>query len=239
MPKKVDNDLLLRLSKDLKKASKLLNRVEARFLVDMYYGIQKVRTGTGERIKSSGVEPIGVLTWVYNNMDVLETDIKVALDIFAKEYKIGRWLQGICGIGPVLSAAFLAELDIRERMLGPCTCKDAHQDKVHGKGIRAHRAVRGLPDRKGNITFECTGYVNKKMCRQVKEIKATERKSKKGMVLTSTAGSWWKFAGLDPTTKWKKKTKRPWNARLKVLVWKTTGSFVRTQYNENDFYGKL
>ena len=32
-----------------------------------------------------------------------------------------------------------------------------------------------------------------------------------------TVGHIWRYAGLDPTCKWEKKTKRPWNAQLKVL----------------------
>ena len=35
-----------------------------------------------------------------------------------------------------------------------------------------------------------------------------------------TAGAIWRFAGLDPTQVWEKKTKRPWNAALKTLCWK-------------------
>jgi len=54
-----------------------------------------------------------------------------------------------------------------------------------------------------------------------------------------TVGHVWRFAGLDPSIKWEKKTKRPWNAQLKVLCWHIGESFVKVQNNENDFYGKL
>ena len=55
----------------------------------------------------------------------------------------------------------------------------------------------------------------------------------------STAGAIWKFAGLDPTIEWKKKTKRPFNAQLKVLCWKLGESFVKVSGNEKAFYGKI
>jgi hypothetical protein len=42
-----------------------------------------------------------------------------------------------------------------------------------------------------------------------------------------TVGHIWRFAGLDPTVKWEKKTKRPWNAKLKVLCWKIGDSFCK------------
>src|SRR5262245_51121976 len=35
-----------------------------------------------------------------------------------------------------------------------------------------------------------------------------------------TAGKIWRYAGLDPTVKWEKGQKRPWNASLKTLCWK-------------------
>lgn len=54
-----------------------------------------------------------------------------------------------------------------------------------------------------------------------------------------TVGHIWRFAGLDPTLKWEKKTKRPWNADLKVLCWKLGDSFVKTSGNEKSFYGPI
>lgn len=54
-----------------------------------------------------------------------------------------------------------------------------------------------------------------------------------------TAGHIWRFAGLDPTVKWEKKTKRPWNAQLKVLCWKAGESFVKFHNKDECFYGKL
>lgn len=53
-----------------------------------------------------------------------------------------------------------------------------------------------------------------------------------------TAGHIWSFAGLDPTKKWNKGERRPWNAALKVLCWKAGESFVKFHKNEQCFYGK-
>lgn len=53
------------------------------------------------------------------------------------------------------------------------------------------------------------------------------------------AGHIWRFAGLDPTVRWEKKTKRPWNASLKTLCWKIGESFVKVSGHEADVYGKL
>jgi len=54
-----------------------------------------------------------------------------------------------------------------------------------------------------------------------------------------TAGQIWRFAGLDPTVKWEKGQKRPWNTPLKTLCWKIGDSFVKTKGREGGFYGKL
>jgi len=54
-----------------------------------------------------------------------------------------------------------------------------------------------------------------------------------------TVGHIWSFAGLDPTKKWERGKKRPWNADLKVLCWKLGESFVKTSTREEGFYGRL
>ena len=54
-----------------------------------------------------------------------------------------------------------------------------------------------------------------------------------------TCGHVWRFAGLDPTAKWNKGEKRPWNASLKTLCWKIGESFVKVSGKPEAFYGKL
>jgi hypothetical protein len=54
-----------------------------------------------------------------------------------------------------------------------------------------------------------------------------------------TAGHIWRFAGLDPTMTWEKKTKRPWNAELKKLCWKIGDSFVKFSNHDQGHYGKI
>jgi len=52
-----------------------------------------------------------------------------------------------------------------------------------------------------------------------------------------TVGHIWRFAGLDPTVRWEKKSKRPWNARLKVICFHAGESFVKFSNNEKCIYG--
>jgi len=57
--------------------------------------------------------------------------------------------------------------------------------------------------------------------------------------VTTTPSKWWRFAGLDPTCKWEKGQKRPWNARLKTIAFLAGESFVKFQHNSRCFYGHL
>lgn len=54
-----------------------------------------------------------------------------------------------------------------------------------------------------------------------------------------TAGHIWRYAGLDPTVRWEKGQRRPWNAELKRVVWLIGESFVKVQSHEDDVYGKV
>ena len=54
-----------------------------------------------------------------------------------------------------------------------------------------------------------------------------------------TAGAIWRYAGLDPTSEWKKGEKRPFNASLKTLCWKLGESFVKVSNHEDAVYGRL
>lgn len=54
-----------------------------------------------------------------------------------------------------------------------------------------------------------------------------------------TVGHIWRYAGLDPTSKWSKGEKRPWNAELKTLCWKIGESFVKVSGREDAFYGQV
>lgn len=54
-----------------------------------------------------------------------------------------------------------------------------------------------------------------------------------------TVGHIWRYAGLDPTLKWEKGQKRPWNASLKTLCWKVGQSFMKFSNREDCFYGKI
>lgn len=54
-----------------------------------------------------------------------------------------------------------------------------------------------------------------------------------------TAGHIWRYAGLDPTSKWEKGQKRPWNASLKRLCWIIGECFVKVSGYDDAYYGHI
>ena len=163
---------LAKLRKDIRLAAVQLSDDEARFLVDAYYQMQRdrIRDNHQERQLLKGGEPASVLSYLGEQHELLEKQIGKALDAYSAGKPIGQWMRSIVGVGPVISAGFIAHIDIRR---------------------------------------------------------------------AETASHIWRFAGLDPSVKWEKKTKRPWNASLKVLCWKAGESFVKTSNHKDSFYGPI
>lgn len=106
---------LNRWSKDLRDSSKMMSRQEVRYLVDLYYQVQKFRMIAANQVRAldSAGEPHRLIDFVFANMEFIEEDIRKALAAFVKEWRVGQWLVSICGIGPVISAGLLANLDVR------------------------------------------------------------------------------------------------------------------------------
>ena len=105
------------IRKALQEAAAALTREEARYLVDAYYQMQKSRIETGNRMSAGerGDEPpMEVLTWLDDQLSILENEVKWQLRAFAEATPVGEWAMSICGIGPVISAGLLAHIDIEK-----------------------------------------------------------------------------------------------------------------------------
>jgi hypothetical protein len=105
-----------RLSRDVRDAAASLSDREARFLVDQYYAFQEDRLRSAGRVRAMSAdnptEPHAVVQWLEGQSGVLENQIKGALDRYSKAHPIGRWMRSYKGIGPVISAGYLANIDI-------------------------------------------------------------------------------------------------------------------------------
>lgn len=106
---------LVKLTKDLRNASRTLSPSEARYLVDRYYQIQQYRTTAKNQIRSSdGSEPNEVIVWFADNFEELEKNIKKALDAYTSGHPVGQWCKSIIGIGPTFAAGLLAHIDAKK-----------------------------------------------------------------------------------------------------------------------------
>ncbi len=156
-----DFEPVVRLSKDLANAAKLLSREEVRYLVDSYYQIQDIRKASSNQVGSIeraakkatkdgkvAAEPTELITWLTTETGKFEDQIKRGLQKYAENQRVGRWALSVYGIGPIIAAGLPAHIDIEK---------------------------------------------------------------------APTVGHIWRFAGQDPTLVWLPKTKRPFNASLKVL----------------------
>ncbi len=75
-----------RLSRDLRVAAQEMGKGEVRYLVDGYYAIQKYRVGAAAQIRESekNEEPVAVLSYLASQAQILENQIKGALDRWSR-----------------------------------------------------------------------------------------------------------------------------------------------------------
>lgn len=144
-----------RMKKDERAAAELLTPMQARYFVDEYYARQEDRIRSEGRVRSmteSG-EPCQCVEWLGLNSRILEDQIKGMLDRYSKAHPVGLWLRSIKGIGPVLAAGFLANLDINriDKETGALECTTAGHfwhicgldPSLDSEGFRRDRRIRG------------------------------------------------------------------------------------------------
>ncbi len=132
---------VLRMSRDIRAAAATLTTMEARYLVDTYYQMQDARIRDAARIRqqSETEEPHSTLAWLYEQNETLESQIKGALGKYAAAHPVGSWSQSICGIGPVISAGLLANIDMTRAPTAGALWKYAGLDgfsKKPEKGVK-------------------------------------------------------------------------------------------------------
>ena len=113
-----ETNVIEKLTKELKEGSKTLGKQEARFLVDTYYKVQRLRINADNQIRAIGQDvdagPHATLLYFSNQYTLLEKAVKNALDKYSLASSVGQWLRSQSGIGPVLAAGLLAHIDIEK-----------------------------------------------------------------------------------------------------------------------------
>lgn len=112
---------LASISKDVKESLVTISLPELRYLVDSYYQSQDDRITKDGQVRAikqgydgEDHEPPLALTWVARNRRNEEEQIKKMLDIYTDNHPVGKWAKETIGIGPVLSAALIAYMDIEK-----------------------------------------------------------------------------------------------------------------------------
>ena len=165
---KLDREVVLEAAK--------LTAPEIRFLVSNYYASQDMRKRADMQVRHLGPDKAAgdtlppLLNFTGKQFAEIEQQVGRGLAAYAEGSAVGRWMLAQHGVGPVLTAGFLAHLDIEQ---------------------------------------------------------------------APTAGHFWRFAGQDPSCKWEKGEKRPYNADLKQLVYHFGECIKRTSNSPDSFYGAI
>jgi hypothetical protein len=227
---------LVRLSKDLRAAAILLSDEQARYLVDSYYQLQKIRVAQGNQIGSmeraakadEGEEP-----------DLEEAVAAADVIIVEKEVELKK--PGKKEPSNVLEWFALNAKNLESQMKRALdSYSDSRPEGVWAKSVVGIGPViaAGLMAHIDMNPWVCT-------LRNDKEMDAcTEKKPHPnglcGRKPLLYAGNIWNFAGIgDPLRTWEKGERRPWNARLKTLTWKIGQSFLKQSTRPTCFYGHL
>jgi hypothetical protein len=107
------DDLDIKLSKDLKLVAREMSRPEAVNLIQIYYRIQDQRIRAGGQAKALErlSKPNALVEWTEGKMELLEKRVAKLLDYYSAEHPVAQWARSQKGIGPVLSTACLALID--------------------------------------------------------------------------------------------------------------------------------
>lgn len=215
---------------EMRVAAKALDRDQARYIVSMYYTAQGYRIASNNQVialaKANKIND--TVRWLKTEMAAVEGKMQVVLGAYARTEPsgMGRWALGIMGIGPILSAAYLAYLDIAQApTVGHFWRFGGVDPTIEWLGTeRAAKLVRDVlgDSETGDITLESLQEVATLSGRKLETVKK---------LATTEAGNYSRVSlakGL---------AKRPWNADLKVVIWKTGESFVKVQNNPLDIYG--
>jgi hypothetical protein len=104
------------VARDIYAAAREMGRESARYLVDLYYAVQRDRIRASNQVRALALagEPRTVMYYFAAQFEGLEEQIKKALLEYASADPVGQWSMRVAGIGPVIAAGLLAHIDIEK-----------------------------------------------------------------------------------------------------------------------------
>lgn len=250
------------LRADILEAARTLSSQEARFFVDSFYSMQHFRIQSNNQVdalEKSG-EPNRMVSWLGDRFLFLEKSIPRILDAYSQSHEAGFWSRNITGIGPVLAAGLLAHIDIQKApMVGNIWSFAGLAPEIKWLGVEGGKKLVGKvldevnPEPPDGEDEEPDLYAF--TASELKEIEdnlpdTDDWEIGQRQLLAISRLTHRKFGNLLRLGKdndgrvtrssiLKLLAKRPWNARLKVLCFKISDSFVKLSNHPDCLYGEL
>jgi hypothetical protein len=217
-------DVIDKLTRDLREAARTLSEAEARFLVDSYYQRQDDRIAAAHRLRAAteGGEPCSAIVWLTRQSKKLEDRIKSVLDAYSDAHPLGEAVRRVVGIGPVIAAGLLAHIDIKLTPTAGHIWAFAGLDpSVKWMSTDAtKKQIAKLIDSK---TVGAMGIAQ--VCSFFRRKPTTISRYMDGKMTVDALA--------------KAVARRPWNTALKTLCWKAGESFVKFSGKPTCTYGLL
>jgi hypothetical protein len=218
-----------RLTKDLKAAAITLNDREARYLVSTYYQMQDNRIRSDGQIRSMTDEPHQTLQFFATQAELMEDQIKRALDAYSFSNEVGVWSRSVCGIGPVIAAGLMAHIDITQAPTAGAIWRYAGYDSTvkWANKVDCRKWIDefiGVKLTETDVLYSANHWGRKP--ESLLRVVTTDHKTGAPKKITPD--------GLAAAL-----ARRPWNAELKTLCWKLGESFVKVKGRDTDVYGKI
>jgi hypothetical protein len=212
---------------------------QARGLVRLYYRIQKFRTATFNQTRAFKKDdrPHTLVHFFGEQMEGLEKMCGLALDAYSAQKEIGKWARSNFGIGPVISAGLIANIDITKapvvshiwryagldptiEWLGAEKARKLFEEVIGARGKASESQILDLAIRLNrNPELFLPMMLETKKMDEESGIITTKPSTRQDQINTLAI--------------------RPWNSDLKMLCWKIGESFLKFHKNDECFYGKI
>ena len=213
----IRKDFLDNYKRDLKKTT----RDEVRYMVQQLYGLQNQRMQSKNRVQALVAKdsPRETITWLADQAQIMEDNIKKLMQYVADSHPIGEWAQSIPAVGPITTAALMAHIDITKAATAGAIWSFAGlnpDQKWLGKSKATELVEKYIPNRE-KVTTEKIALIAEEINRPIDSI------MKQLIALKPDAPN----GNMTKTSLIKVLSRRPWNADLKVVCWKLGESFQK------------
>jgi hypothetical protein len=208
------------------------NISEARILVDLYYAMQEYRKGFDNQVGAieRGADQATThvsADFIGTQIDVLESNAKLFLEVFASSHPMWGWFKAVHGIGPVLAAGLIAHFG--SRALPPTV---GHWWRFAGLDP-SQRWLKA--DALSDLWNEQEGDIDQR----TRNVAAIVGRSPDTVIRDATVD--FKTGETKPLTRagaLKSLARIPFNRPLKTLCWKVGDQFVKLGAREDAFYAR-